>query len=125
MFEASHLLKGSIFDTDSQCSRRPRSAAPLPLVFDEGLRDIWSRTHFSLHHCPHHHTQLAYQLEFLRGVMPPVVIADRMSWEEILLCVPSACAMGQHMIRLPFAFNFPTADMTPGTGFREDAPPVR
>jgi hypothetical protein len=47
------------------------------------------------------HPEFEYPLKLLSIVVPPIIIAERMRRKIVVCGMLSACAVGQHMVRLP------------------------
>ena len=59
-------------------------------------------------------------LEFLRGVIPPVIIAECVCWQIVVRYVAAAAAVGQHMVCLPSALDRTTADVASASSLRQN-----
>jgi hypothetical protein len=66
--------------------------------------------------------QLQEELKLLREVVPPVVVADGMRWQEVLSGLAAATALSLNVVGLPVlgGINLPTADVAAAARLRED-----
>jgi hypothetical protein len=63
-------------------------------------------------------------LKLLCAVIPTIIVAECVSWQEIVHRMSTAATMRKYMISLPSTGNATAANVAPTAGFFEDSGPL-
>jgi hypothetical protein len=89
-------------------------------VREKAIQDRRTQRAAFFHYEARPNPDLQHPLKFFRRIIPTVAVAERVSWQVVVVRVTATAAMCQDVIGLPVFSDAAATNMAPTCGFRQD-----